>query len=70
MPETVRFYEPETIAIMKVAFDEACAALPPERATQSARALVAECILKDAAAGERDPANLCAHALRSMTRAA
>jgi hypothetical protein len=60
MPETARFYEPETIAIMKVAFDEACAALPPERATQSARALVAE----------RDPANLCAHALRSITRAA
>jgi hypothetical protein len=70
MPETVRFYEPETIAIMKVAFDEACASLPLERATQSARTRVAECILKDAAAGERDPANLCAHALRSVTRAA
>jgi hypothetical protein len=70
MPETARFYEPETIAIMKVAFGEACAALPPERATQSARALVAEYIFKDAAAGERDPANLCAHALRSITRAA
>jgi hypothetical protein len=70
MPETDCFYEPETIAIMEIAFDEACAALPPERRTQSARALVAGCILKDAAAGERDPANLCAHALRSMNRAA
>jgi hypothetical protein len=69
MPETVRFYEPETIAIMKLAFDEACAALPPERATQSARALVAECILDAAATGERDPENLCAHALRSINRA-
>jgi hypothetical protein len=69
MPGTARFYEPETIAIMKIAFDEACAALPPGRATQSARALVADCILKDAAAGERDPANLCAHALRTITRA-
>jgi hypothetical protein len=69
MTETARFYEPKTIAIMKLAFDEACAALPPERATQSARALVAECILT-AAAGERDPENLCAHALTSINRAA
>jgi hypothetical protein len=28
MPETARFYDPETIAIMKLAFDEACAAFP------------------------------------------
>jgi hypothetical protein len=68
MPETARFYDPETIAIMKLAFDEACAALPPGRA--SARAFVAECILDAAAAGERDPASLCAHALRSINRAA
>jgi hypothetical protein len=70
MPETARFYDRETITIMKLAFDEACAALSPGRATQSARALVAECILKAAAAGERDPASLCAHALRSTTEAA
>ena len=69
MPETPRFYDRETITIMKLAFDEACAALSPRRATQSARALVAECILKAAAAGERDPASLCAHALRSITGA-
>ena len=66
MPETARFYEPETIAIMKIAFDEACAALPPG----ASRALLAECILEAAAAGERDPDNLCAQALRSITRAA
>jgi hypothetical protein len=70
MPETARFYDRETVTIMKLAFDEACAGLPPGRATQSARALVAECILKAAAAGERDPENLCAHALRSINRAA
>ena len=70
MPETARFYDRETITIMKLAFDEACAALPPGRATQSARALVAECILEAAAAGERDPTNLCAHALRTIARAA
>jgi len=29
MPETARFYDRETIAIVKLAFDEACAALPP-----------------------------------------
>ena len=66
MPETARFYEPETIAIMKIAFDEACAALPPG----APRALLAECILEAAAAGERDPDNLCAQALRSINRAA
>jgi hypothetical protein len=70
MPKTVRFYEPETIAIMKLAFDEACAALPPKRATQGARALVAECILEAAATGERDPVHLCAYALRSIDKAA
>jgi hypothetical protein len=70
MPKTVRFYEPETIAIMKLAFDEACAALPPTRASQSARALVAECILERAATGERDPEHLCAYALRSIDKAA
>jgi hypothetical protein len=40
MPETARFYDRETITIMKLAFDEACAALPREGATQSARALL------------------------------
>jgi hypothetical protein len=60
MPETARFYDRETIAIVKLAFDERAPRPPPGRATQSARALVAECILKAAAAGERDPANLCA----------
>jgi hypothetical protein len=63
MAETARFFDRQTIAIMKVAFDEACAALP--RAAAGERALVAECILEAAAAGERDPASLCAHALRS-----
>jgi hypothetical protein len=68
MPKTARFYDPETIAIMKRAFDEVCGVLP--RAAAGERALVAECILEAAAAGERDPTSLCAHALRSINRAA
>jgi hypothetical protein len=68
MPETARFYDRETVTIMKLAFDEACAGLPPGRATQSARALVAECILKAAAAGERDPESAPMHCRASIER--
>jgi hypothetical protein len=39
---------------------------PPERDTQSIRARLAECILKAAGAGERNPERLFAHALRSL----
>jgi hypothetical protein len=63
-------HNPEFIAFARAVFDEVCAALPPERNTQSTRALLAECILKAADAGERDPARLRAHALRSIDEVA
>jgi hypothetical protein len=59
-------HKPEILAILKTTFHEVCSALPPEHVTQSMRALVAECILKAAASGERDPVSLRAHALRSI----
>jgi hypothetical protein len=37
MPETARFYDRETIAIVKLAFDEACAAPPRARHAKRAR---------------------------------
>jgi hypothetical protein len=66
MPETKTIHNPEFVALAKVVFDEVCAKLPPGRNTQSIRAHLAERILKAAGAGERDPARLCAHALRGL----
>jgi hypothetical protein len=66
MPETNTIHNPEFVALAKSVFDEVCAMLPPGRDTQSIRARLAECILKAAGAGERNPARLCAHALRSL----
>jgi hypothetical protein len=66
MPETHTIHNPEFVALAKSVFDEVCAMLPPGRGTQSVRAHLAECILKAAGAGERNPARLCAHALRSL----
>jgi hypothetical protein len=70
VPETNTIYDPEFIALLKLAFEEACGVLPPGRDTQSTRALKAERILKVAATGERDPARLRARALRSIDDAA
>ena len=66
MPEANTIHDPEVIAVIKLAFEEACSMLPRGRDTQSTRALMAECILKAAATGERDPVRLCAQALRSI----
>jgi hypothetical protein len=63
-------HNPEFIALARAVFDEVCATLPPARDTQSTRALLAECILKAAGAGERDPARLRACALRSLDEVA
>jgi hypothetical protein len=70
MPGTNTIHDPEFIALVKLVFDQACAVLPPERDTQSTRALLAECILKAAGAGERDPTRLRAHALRRIDKVA
>jgi hypothetical protein len=69
MPETAASFEPETLSVLKTAFDETCAALPPELLTQSTRAFIAECILQAAAKGERDAVRLRNHALLSIDRA-
>jgi len=64
MPVTKdHLYGSETLAISKLAFEEACAALPPKLDSQSTRTFLAERILKAAADGERDPMRLKDHAL-------
>ena len=53
-------FDPETIALMKTAFEDACSRIP---ARDVARSLLAERILKAAASGERDPVRLRTRAL-------
>jgi hypothetical protein len=54
-------FDPETIALMKRAFEDACSRIPSRR--EVARSLLAERILKAAASGERDPVRLRRRAL-------
>jgi hypothetical protein len=64
-----RFYDAETISVMKSAFDETCAAVPAERLTQAMRALIAERILKIAGSGERDRLRLRTRVLMEVAEA-
>jgi hypothetical protein len=70
VPKANTIYDPEFIAVLKLAFEEACGTLPPGHDTQSTRALIAERILKAAATGERDPVRLRAQALLSIDNVA
>jgi hypothetical protein len=54
-------FDPETIALMKKAFEDACSRIPPRRPV--ARSILAERILRAAANGERDPVRLRTRAL-------
>jgi hypothetical protein len=56
-------YDPETIQVLRVALDEAWAALPEERRKTTEKSELAERILVAAAAGERDPDRLRRRAL-------
>jgi hypothetical protein len=70
MAVTNDVHDQQTLAIAKAAFEEACARLPPDRDTQTVRGFLAECILKAAAAGEKEPERLSAHGLSMVERAA
>jgi hypothetical protein len=59
-------FDPETLAVLKAAFDEACLALPPGQHTPSVRSALAQRILKKASQGERDPLRLRAYALTDV----
>jgi hypothetical protein len=51
-------FEPEMIALMRAALDEAWSTLPFERQARTSKSELAERILKLAARGERDPVRL------------
>ena len=66
MAEMNGAFDPETIAILRAAFDDACASLPSEQHTQSKRSTLARRILTLAAEGERDPVRLRTFALMEI----
>jgi len=70
MPLSNGVYDPETLAIAKTAFNDACAALPAERDTQQLRSQLAQCVLQVVARGVRNPERLSADALRMIDQAA
>jgi hypothetical protein len=64
--ERSAFFDPPTLAMLRNVLDDAWSRLPAGQ-TEVTRSLLAQRILRAAKAGERDPARLRAHALRSAT---
>lgn len=56
-------FDPETVALLCHALDEAWDALPREQQALTSKGALAEIILPLAAQGERDPVRLCTYAL-------
>jgi hypothetical protein len=56
------YFDPDTIALLRITLDRAWAGLPPGQQASTSRSLLAERILKAAAQGERDPDRLRARA--------
>ena len=57
-------FDPETVAVMSTAFDEACSALKLAGTAGREREAVAVRIIELARRGERDPERICAGVLR------
>jgi hypothetical protein len=54
MPKVSAYFDAQTIAVMKVALDEAWDRLPPQLQATMLKTTLAERILKSAAKGERN----------------
>jgi hypothetical protein len=63
MSSTNSPFDPETLALLKAVFEEACALVPLRRRTHEMRSALAVRILRRAAEGERDPTRLRTYAL-------
>jgi hypothetical protein len=59
-------FDPDTLAILRGVFDEACLALGPEQHSPGMRSKLAERILKRAGEGELDPVRLRTYALMDV----
>jgi hypothetical protein len=57
------YYDPETLVLLRKAFDDAWEALPDGSKSQTLKSEIANRILKQAADGVRDPVRLRASAL-------
>ena len=66
MAKAAAYFDAETIALMKVALDEAWDRLPPKLQATMPKTTLAERILKSAAQGERNRARLREAALRDL----
>jgi hypothetical protein len=57
------YFDPDTIALLRMTLDRAWASLPPDQQAATNRSILAERILRAAAQGERDPDRLIASAV-------
>jgi hypothetical protein len=57
------YFDPDTIALLRITLDRAWASLPESQQAVTSRSILAERILKAAARGERDPDRLHTRAL-------
>lgn len=63
-------FDPETLAILKAVFDEACGLLPPHQRTADMRSHLAYRILQLAGTGERNRTKLRTYALSEVVSSA
>ena len=63
MAAASRSFDPETLAMLRAVFEEACGVLPPHRRTSKMRSDLAVIILRRAAQGGLSPAELRSYAL-------
>ena len=60
-------FDPETLALLRVVFEETCSLLPIHKRTHEMRSHLAVRILKCAAQGERNPTRLRRYAFAETT---
>jgi hypothetical protein len=63
-------FDPETLAVLRGVFDDACLALGPGQHAPGVRSKLAERILKLAGEGELDPVRLRTYALMDVVATA
>jgi hypothetical protein len=66
MSPSSRPFDPETLAVLKAVFEQACELLPPHQRTQEMLSALADLILGRAAGGERNPAQLRTYAFMEV----
>ncbi|MEJ2377545.1 MAG: hypothetical protein P8Y71_19845 [Pseudolabrys sp.] len=60
------YFDIDTVLLLRETLEDAWASLPPQQRAATSKTLLAERILKSAAAGERDPERLLDAALMAV----